>query len=104
MKIIMEAIEKLYDVIDEVEYYASKAHHLRHEHKMLADAYIKSAEAHIEIFKTLHETVVKLIAEQKEKGKMPTPEMQSIYDHEHQRLVSEFSKAKWLVEEYKKAY
>ena len=104
MKVIQEVIDKMYDTIDEVEWYASKAHHLRHEHKTLADAYIKSAEAHIEIFKTLHETVVKLIAEQKEKGKMPTPEMQSIYDHEHQRLVSEFSKAKWLVEEYKKAY
>jgi hypothetical protein len=47
---------------------------------------------------------VKLIAEQKEKGKMPTPEMQAIYNHEHERVVEEFSKAKWLVEEYKKAY
>lgn len=104
MKIIMEAIDKLYDVIEEIEYYAEKAHHLRQEHKSLADAYIKSAEAHIDIFKTLHEAVVKLIAEQKEKGKMPTPEMQAIYNHEHERVVAEFSKAKWLVEEYKKAY
>lgn len=104
MKIIQEVIDKMYDVIDEIEYYASKAHHLRQEHKSLADAYIKSAEAHIEIFKNLHETVVKLIAEQKEKGKMPTPEMQAIYNHEHERVVAEFSKAKWMVEEYKKSY
>lgn len=104
MKIIQEVIDKMYDVIDEIEYYASKAHHLRHEHKMLADAYIKSAEAHVEIFKSLHETVVKLIAEQKEKGKMPTPEMQFLYDHLHQDVVTEFSRVKWMIEEYKKSY
>ena len=104
MKIIQEVIDKMYDVIDEIEYYASKAHHYRHEHKLIADAYIKSAEAHVEIFKSLHETVVKLIAEQKEKGKMPTPEMQAVYDHLHQDVVTEFNRAKWLIEEYKKAY
>lgn len=104
MRVIQELIDKMYDVIDEVEYYASKAHHFRAEHKALADAYIKSAEAHIEIFRNLHDTVMKLIAEQKEKGKVPTPEMQTIYDHEHNRVIEEFHKAKWMVEEYKKTY
>lgn len=104
MKVIMEAIEKLYDVIDEVEYYASRAIHLKQDHKTLAEGYIKAAEAHVEIFRSMHETVVKLIDEQKSKGNMPTKEMQFLYDQEHQRIVKEFAKARMLIEEFRKAY
>jgi hypothetical protein len=41
MKILVNLIEKANDTMEEVEWYAEKAHHLRAEHKALADTYIK---------------------------------------------------------------
>jgi hypothetical protein len=48
--------------------------------------------------------MVALINEQKEKGVAVPPVMQAIWDYEHEKLVKEFSEAKYLVDEYKKAY
>jgi hypothetical protein len=104
MKILKDLIEKAKDTMEEVEWYAEKAHHLRTEHKQLADTYIKIAEMHIDIYGMLHGRMVALITEQKEKGAHVPPEMQAIWDYEHERLIKEFAEAKFLVEEYKKAY
>lgn len=104
MRIIQEAMDKLYDVIDEIDYYATTAFALKQDHKILAEGYIKAAEAHVDIFRSLHETVVKLIADQKEKGKAPTPEMQAIYDHLHKRAIERFNAARVKLEEAKKSY
>ena len=54
MKILKDLIEKANDTMDEVEWYAEKAHHLRVEHKSLADTYIKVAEMHVDIYKMLY--------------------------------------------------
>ena len=104
MKILKDLIEKAKDTMDEVEWYAEKAHHLRTDHKQLADTYIKIAEMHIDIYGMLHSRMVALITEQKEKGAHVPPEMQAIWDYEHERLIKEFAEAKFLVEEYKKSY
>jgi hypothetical protein len=104
MKILKDLIEKAKDTMEEVEWYAEKAHHLRTEHKQLADTYIKIAEMHIDIYGMLHGRMVALITEQKGKGAHVPPEMQAIWDYEHERLIKEFAEAKFLVEEYKKAY
>ena len=103
MKILKDLIEKANDTMDEVEWYAEKAHHLRVDHKSLADTYIKVAETHIEIYKILHDKIVALINEAKEKS-TPPPAMLAIWDYEHEKMVKEFAEAKYLVEEYKKAY
>lgn len=104
MKILKDLIAKAEDTLDEVEWYAEKAHHLRAEHKALADTYIKIAEMHIEIYGMLHSRMVALINEQKEKGAAVPPAMMVIYEYEHEKLIREFAEAKLLVEEYKKAY
>lgn len=104
MKILKDLIEKAKDTMEEVEWYAEKAHHLRTDHKQLADTYIKIAEMHIDIYAMLHGRMVALITEQKEKGAHVPPEMQAIWDYEHERLIKEFAEAKFLVEEYKKTY
>lgn len=104
MKILKDLIEKANDTMDEVEWYAEKAHHLRVEHKALADTYIKVAEMHVDIYKMLHDKMVMLINEQKQSGVRVPPEMQVIWDYEHERLTKEFSEAKYLIEEYKKTY
>jgi uncharacterized protein Yka (UPF0111/DUF47 family) len=103
MKLLVDLIEKMDDTLNEVEWYAEKAHHLRGIHKPLADTYIKVAETHINIYNTLHERVVELIDDEKKKV-APPPEMLAIWNYEHEKLVKEFAEAKFLVEEYKKNY
>lgn len=104
MKILKDLIGKADDTMEEIEWYAEKAHHLRVEQKGLADAYIKVAEMHVEVYKILHDRMVALIAEEKAKGGHIPPEMQAIWDYEHEKLMKEFAEAKYLVDEYKKAY
>ena len=102
MKILKDLIAKANDTMEEIEWYAEKAHHLRAEHKSLADTYIKIAEMHIGIYNMLHEKMVMLIEEEKKKGVQPPSAMMAIWDYEHEKLVKEFGEAKYLIEEYKK--
>jgi coproporphyrinogen III oxidase-like Fe-S oxidoreductase len=104
MKILVTLIEKANDTMDEIEFYAEKAHALRATHKSLADAYIEIAEAHISIYKLLHKEMVELIEEQKRNGKVPTPEMLAFYEYTHERLIKEFAETKYLIDDYKKSY
>lgn len=102
MKLLKDLISKSYDTLDEIEWYAEKALHIKSEHKALADAYIKIAETHINIYNMLHDKMVTLIEEQKVKGANVPHEMQVIWDYEHEKLIKEFAEAKYLIEEYKK--
>ena len=104
MKILKELIEKAHDTMDEVEWYAEKAHHLRATHKELADSYIKVAEIHVDIYRQLHQRMVALIEEERKKG-VPVPAaMTAIWEYEHEKLVKEFAEAKILIDEYNKSY
>ena len=102
MRILKDLIEKANDTMDEIEFYATKAHNLRLDHKSLADTYIKLAEMHVTIYNMLHDKMVMLINEQKEKGATVPASMQVIYDYEHERLIKEFGEIKYLIDEYKK--
>lgn len=104
MKILVNLIDKANDTMEEIEFYAEKAHSLRHEHKELADVFIEIATMHVDIYKMLHEQMVDLIEAERKKGNTPPPEMLAIWNYEHERLVKEFSEAKFLVEDYKKSY
>lgn len=102
MKILRDLIEKANDTLEEIEFYGINAHHLRAEHRSLADTYNKIGEMHINIYNMLHERMVALIDEEKKKG-VPVPrEMEIIWNYEHEKLVKEFNEAKYLIEEYKK--
>lgn len=103
MKILVDLIEKSKDTLEEIEWYAEKAHHFRVENKPLADTYIKVAEMHVTIFNMLHERMVELI-EMERKQITPPPAMLAIWNYEHERLMKEFAEAKYLIEDYKKSY
>ena len=103
MKILKGLIQKADDTLEEIEWYAEKAHHLKSEHKALADTYIKIAEMHVTIYNMLHERMVSLINEEKTKGVQPPAAMLAIWEYEHEKLVKEFAEAKFLIEEYKKS-
>jgi hypothetical protein len=102
MKILKDLIAKANSTLEEVEWYAEKAHHLKVEHKAVADTYIKIAEIHIGIYSMLHERIVACIEEEKKKGVEIPSTMIAIWEYEHERLIKEFAEAKYLVEEYKK--
>jgi hypothetical protein len=59
---------------------------------------------HVEIYKMLHDRVVALINDEKQKGVAVPPEMMAIWDFEHRKLAEDFNEAKYILEEYKKAY
>lgn len=72
-------------------------------HKIIvSEIYIKIAEMHITIYNMLHDKMVMLINEKKEKDVAVPHEMQVIWDYEHEKLIKEFAEAKYLIEEYKK--
>lgn len=102
MKILKDLINKADDTLDEIEFYAEKAHVLRTEHRHLADAYIKIAEMHITIYNMLHEQMVSLIDEEKKKGVQVPVAMMAVWEYSHEKLIKEFSEAKYKIEEYKK--
>jgi hypothetical protein len=104
MKILKDLIAKAEDTLDEIEWYAKEALILRNEHKELSDVYIKIAESHVSIYNMLHERMVALIGEQRKTGTPPPVGMLEIWNYEHEKLIKEFSEAKFLVEEYKKTY
>ena len=104
MKVLKNLIEKSEDTLEEIEWYAEKAHHLKNDHKQLADTYIKIGEMHITIFNMLHEKMVMLIDEQKNKGVAVPSAMQAIWDYEHEKLIKDFAEAKYMIDEYKKSY
>ena len=104
MRILTDVIEKMNDTLEEIEWYAEKAHILKADNRALADTYIKIAEMHIDIYKMLHDRAVSLIAEKRKTGTEPPKEMLAIWDYEHSKLIKEFNEAKMLVEEYNKSY
>ena len=102
MRILEDLIEKSYDTMEEIEWYGEKAHHLRAEHKALADTYAKVGEMHITIYNMLHEKMVMLIEEEKKKGVQVPKSMQDVWDWEHKKMIKRFNEAKYLIDEYKK--
>lgn len=104
MKILKDLVAKSHDTLDEVEFYAEKAHALHATHKKLADVYIHIAEIHVDIYKQLHEQMVALITEEKQKGTVIPQVMSAIWDYEHEKLIKEMAEAKVLIDEYKKMY
>lgn len=104
MKILEVLINKMNDTLEEIEFYATKAHSLKQEYKSLADTYIKVADMHIDIYTMLHDRVIELINEEKRKGVAVPPEMLAIWNYEHEKLVKDFSEVKFMVEDYKKNY
>lgn len=97
-------IDKANDTLEEIEWYAEKALHLKVDHKSVADVYNKIADMHITIYDMLHKEMVNLIDEHKRMGHNPPPEMLAIWDYEHEKLIKEFAEAKTMVDEYKKSY
>lgn len=104
MRILVDLIEKMDDTLDEIEFYAEKAQVLHATHKELADTYAKVGEMHVEIYRMLHGRVVELIDVERKSGREPPKGMLEMWQFEHERLIKQFSSAKYALEDYKKSY
>ena len=104
MRILKDIISKAEDTMDEIEWYAEKAHLLKQDHRSVADVYIKIAEMHLTIYDMLHTQMVSLIDEFKKTGKQAPAEMQAIWDYEHEKLVKHYAELKYMIDDYKKSY
>lgn len=104
MKILSKLIERGESTLDEVEWYAENALHLKSTNKELSDTYLKIAETHISIFNMLHDMMVKLIEKERHAGVNPPQSMLEMWDYSHKKMMKEFAEAKYIIEEVKKTY
>lgn len=104
MRILKDLIEHAEETMEEAHDYIVEAHRIRHEHKALADTYAKAAEIHVELYKHLHDRMVAIITEHKEKGNAVPDSMQSMWDYRHGELVADFLEIRVMIEEYRKNY
>lgn len=104
MRILQDMIDRADCTMEEIEWYAEKAHTLKQDHKAVADAYIKIAEMHITIYDMLHTQMVVLIDEYKRSGHTVPAGMQEIWDYEHEKLVKHYAELKYMIDDYKKSY
>ena len=104
MKILTNLIDRAEGTMEEIEWYAEKAHHLKQEHRSLADTYIKIAEMHVSIYDMLHTQMVHAIEAYKKEGHTPPAEMLAIWDYEHHKLTKHFTELKYMIDDYKKSY
>jgi hypothetical protein len=104
MKILTNLIDRAEATMEEIEWYAEKAHHLKQEYRTLADTYIKIAEMHVTIYDMLHTQMVNCIETYKKEGHTPPAEMLAIWEYEHHKLTKHFTELKYMIEDYKKSY
>jgi hypothetical protein len=104
MKMLTNLIDRAEATMEEIEWYAEKAHHLKQDHRGLADTYIKIAEMHVSIYDMLHAQMILLIDQHKKEGHLPPAEMLAIWEYEHTKLTKHFTELKYMIEDYKKSY
>lgn len=101
MKIIMKLVELIDDELCGAKEYIKLAMHNREEHPGLADTFADLADAEMGHVSKLHDEVVKLIEEVRERDGEPPAGMLAVYDYEHKKQISKASKIKQMISEYR---
>ena len=101
MKIIMKLVELIDDELCGAKEYIKLAMHNREEHPGLADTFADLADAEMGHVSKLHDEVVKLIEEVRERDGEPPSGMLAVYDYEHKKQISKASKSKQMISEYR---
>ena len=102
MKIIMKLVELIDDELCGAKEYIKLAMHNREEHPGLADTFADLADAEMGHVSKLHDEVVKIIEEVRERDGEPPAGMLAVYDYEHKKQISKASKIKQMISEYRK--
>ena len=101
MKIIMKLVELIDDELCGAKEYIKLAMHNREEHPGLADTFADLADAEMGHVSKLHDEVVKLIEEVRERDGEPPAGMLAVYDYEHKKQINKASKIKQMIAEYR---
>ena len=101
MKIVMKLVSLIDDELCGAKEYIKLAMHNREEHPGLADTFADLADAEMGHVSKLHDEVVKLIEEVRERDGEPPAGMLAVYDYEHDKQISKASKIKQMISEYR---
>lgn len=101
MKIIKTLYEMIEEELDGAEEYAKLAVHYKEENASLADAFYEISMQEMTHVNRLHDEVVKIIKKYREKHGNPPPEMQAIYDWQHEKQIEEAKEVKILQNHYR---
>lgn len=102
MKMIAEIVESIREELDGAEHYAKKATQYKEQDYRLADMYATMANQELVHVDALHAQAVRMIQDYRSSGKEPPAGMQSVWEWEHEKMVSHVTKIKMLLEMYNK--
>ena len=101
MKIIKDLSAMIEDELEGAENYAKYAIHHKADHPMLSDVLFEISNQEMRHVNMLHEEVVKLIKDYRDKHGEPPPAMQAIYDWMHNRQIEDAKGVKILQDQYR---
>ena len=103
MKLIKELEELIEDEIHDVEKYAKMALHLKSTNPTLAQILYNISVQEDSHRNVLHNEIVKLIENHRDRHGDPPAAMQAVYDYLHERHIEDMADARRYQEMYKNA-
>ena len=87
MQIIKLLSEQIAEELDDAEHYANLANVWKDRAPEAAAVFIQLSREEMQHQQKLHDAAVQQINKAKAAGRVPTPEMQGVYDYLHERNV-----------------
>lgn len=87
MRIIKLLTEQISEELDDAEHYANLANLWKDRAPEAAAVFLQLSREEMQHQSKLHDAAVQQINKAKAAGKMPTPEMQGVYDYLHERNI-----------------
>lgn len=100
MEIIKKLSEMIEEELDDAEKYAKCAVVHKEDHPELAKVFYELSVSETEHYRKLHEQVVELIHEERERSGEPPRTMRAIYDFLHERHIEKAKEVKMLQHQY----
>ena len=101
MKIIRKLSEMIEEELNDAEKYAKCALKHKDDDPSLARVVYQLSEEELTHMRRLHDEVVRIITDFRDKGNDTPPEMQGVYDYLHERQIEHASKVKNLQAMYR---
>lgn len=100
MEIIKQISEKIDEELHDAEKYIKCAYKVDEDYPQVADVYYKLSLEEMNHVTMLHDVVVRIINEYKQRNEVPK-EMQLLYDYLHERQIKWAAKIKGKQEQFK---